>query len=164
VPVLSTIDQDTHARMCLLQSMFGHMSQFRAFRFADGYIGCWRVGMAEILKVKVIDGQTQYYVHFIECKERLYRFSTIHESPFTLDFLIFLILVMWFIDNKRLDGWVTEERIDFTQLQMPVKKEDKRSGNVGPKKARSRTLSMQKGTPNRKRKADDADGGDDDKV
>ena len=88
--------------------------------------------------------------------------SPVHLSSLVPCFLFQLPTVL--VDNKRLDGWVTEERIDFTQLQMPVKKEDKRSGNVGLKKARSRTLSMQKGTPNRKRKADDADGGDDDKV
>eukprot|EP00042_Codosiga_hollandica_P045854 m.472477 g.472477 ORF g.472477 m.472477 type:complete len:165 (-) comp57112_c0_seq4:4358-4852(-) len=86
VPVLSTIDQETHARM------------------------------AEILKVKIIDDKPQYYVHFI-------------------DF------------NKRLDEWVTEDRIDMTQLQQP-KKEEKRasSGAAASKKARIRTASSVKGS------------------
>ncbi len=59
-----------------------------------------------------------------------------------------------FPDNKRLDEWVDEDRVDLTQLQAPKKDEPKKTPSANPvKKARIRTASTPRATP-QKRKAE----------
>ena len=70
--------------------------------------------MAEILSVKEQNGHILYYVHYIDCKRTL--------SPIA-EWLRGIITryITYFKDNKRLDEWVLEDRLNLKKMQLPKK-------------------------------------------
>lgn len=75
------------------------------------------LALAEILSVKEVSGRKLYYVHYIDCE---YIWACLRCccccccKP--LRWLNWLLTV-----NKRLDEWVTADRLDMKKLQFPKK-------------------------------------------
>ena len=70
---------------------------------------------AEILSKKDNpNGSSVYYVHYDDCKFHF----TISEKKVGIVILIFLFYASV---NKRLDEWVTEDRMDMSRLELPQK-------------------------------------------
>ena len=81
------------------------------------------VDMAEILSKKEIDGQNIYYIHYDDCKCKSTSSSDKTKSFIHYGFQDYECDRPYFeiTDNKRLDEWVGEDRMDLDKLEQPKK-------------------------------------------
>jgi len=78
--------------------------------------------LAEILSIKDVNGTKMYYVHYIDCE-------LVNMPPYNFIFYQYFwskvnhgnCIFNSFADNKRLDEWVTEDRLDTRKVQYPGK-------------------------------------------